>query len=260
MIAAHAGCRGSLAVWTMSNWSLLTLLKTTVLSGIILLISGSMTARADWRVQLSTDAITDREEKIAEVHNQRGYRFGVYRVEGGQVFAVFALPSSLVGSIDHDRSMHLRIDKNKPHERGGPFAREWEKLGGEKTFYWEPGFVKFLAWHGEQESGISRIINELMAGDQLLVRYPVGTGGARDTSFSLSGSKPAITEALNLSDDPAVKARQIKAEKYNSLVGESSQGCRATDAPDYACFRKIVDCVRSHPSPNWQRLQRCLTQ
>ncbi len=50
-----------------------------------------MTARADWRVQLSTDAITDREEKIAEVHNQRGYRFGVYRVEGGQVFAVFAL-------------------------------------------------------------------------------------------------------------------------------------------------------------------------
>ncbi len=120
------------SVWTMSNWSLLTLLKTTVLSGIIFLISGPMAARADWRVQSSTDAITDREEKIAEVHNQRGYRFGVYRVEGGQVFAVFALPSSLVGSIDHDRPMHLRIDQNKPHERGGPFAREWEQLGGRK--------------------------------------------------------------------------------------------------------------------------------
>ena len=64
----------------------------------------------------------------------------------------------------------------------------------------------------------------------------------------------------DLSDNPAVKARQIKAEKYNSLVGENSQGCPATDPPDYACFRKIIDCVRSYPSPNWQGLQRCLTQ
>ncbi len=245
----------------MSNWALRMLLKTAVLSGISLLISGSMTARADWRVQTSTDAITNREEKTAEVHNQSGYRFGVYRVEGGKVFALFALPSNLVGSIDHDRPMYLRIDKNKSHEVGGPDARELVQMGL-KIFYWEPGFVNFFIWRGKQELGISRIVNELMAGNQLLVRYPVGTGGTRDTSFSLSGSKPAITEVLDLSDDPAVKARQIKAEKYNSVIGESADGCStakiATEMS--ACIRKYLECVKSYPSPNWQGLQRCVIQ
>ena len=254
----------------MSNWSLLTLLKIAVLSGTILLISGSMTARADWRVQSGTDAITDREEKIAEVRNQRGYRFGVYRVERGEVFAIFELPSNLVGSIDHDRPMHLRIDKNEPHEENGAYNELRERLTGEKIFYWEPGFVNFVIWHGKQDKGIARVIDELMAGDQLLIRYPVGTGGTRDVSFSLSGSKPAITEALELTDDPAVKARAMAAKKANKGLGdkafkrgniiiEYNEGClKESGSERSACTGKYLDCAKSYPGPDWQGLQSCL--
>ena len=227
------------------------------LLGIALLSFLSMEALAEWRVDKKVDAITDREEKTAEVYNADGYKFSVYRAANNRVYGLFALPNNLVEAIAPEQPLYLRVDKQKAEkiDPGNPLADL-----GIKTYFWKPGFVNFLLWHGKQEEGIAPVIDQLMAGENVLIRYPVGTGGTRDVAFTLDGAKSAIATALDLSQDPGIQAKAKEAEIYKRVVTTYMTGCTKSRnaSRGIACTDKYLGCSKRFPSPDWQGLDGCL--
>lgn len=216
-----------------------------------------MDALAEWQLNISVDAITDKERKTAEVYNVSGYKFAIYRADDGRVYGLFALPESLVETISPRSPLYLRVDKHKAQEiaADNPLASL-----GITTYFWEPGFVNFLLWHGKQEEGIAPVIDQFMSGANLLIRYPIGTGGTRDVSFTLEGANDAIVKALDLSDDPAVQAKAREAEAYKSVVTSYMDGCTKLRNPAQAiaCTNKYLNCSEQFSSPEWQGLDQCL--
>lgn len=168
-------------------------------------------AAAEWRLVSEVDAMTDALEKRAEVSSQ-GYRLAVYRGPEGRGFLLFSLGTT-IGTIDSDRPLQFRVDKGQVHAWGGPDAT-LERLGL-RFFFWEPGFVNIAVWHGEADQGLSKVLRDLLHGSTVVVRYPVGTGGTRDVTFTLRGSHEAIAEALDLPPSLTAppEAHQLELER-----------------------------------------------
>src|SRR5690606_32981434 len=100
-----------------------------------------------------------------------------------------------------------RVDKHAAVELHE--SRNLRSLGI-RVYEWEPKWVNFRIWHGRLDEGLSTGLVQIMTGQQLVVRYFLGTGGYKDTEFSLTGSSQAISGALGIpaNIDPNTQARK----------------------------------------------------
>jgi len=224
--------------------------------GLVLGVSGI--AHAAWEEIVEIDAITDRENRIAQVTNEDGYRFGLYRNDSGRVLANFSVSGTSPGSgtIDRD-NVFLRIDKNPPHELNVRKSEQLEKLIGFKTYFWEPSFINWQIWHGKVNEGIAPIITQMMKGNSLLIRYPVGTGGTRDVYFTLNNSESAISGALGFKLTSEVLENSSKQqERKNFIINACPVGANINN--HFRCMDKLQSCQKSHPGPDIKNLRACM--
>lgn len=214
-------------------------------------------AIADWDVRTETDPITDKVEKQAYVKNDSGYKFAIYRNNADQGMALFSLPETFPESIDPERPMYVRIDKNEPQKYGRS-----NNVAGLKLFHWNPGFVNIRVWHGNEQEGLGTLITQLMEGSDMVVRYPVSTGGNRDVFFTLDGSANAIQKALDIDMQAAQSESAMKSERYKDLIVEFSNWCLNTYSGSQMvqCNEVQLECSESYPQPNIEGLRDCLKE
>lgn len=202
----------------------------------------SVQVLADWKVTERIDAMTDKLKKTAQVTNDQGQSFSVYRADDGSVWCNFALSDKNFEQIDSEHRPAYRIDKNDLVDLNEG-ATMSERLGIH-NYEWKPKWVNFLIWHGIENEGLSLRLKGMMSGKQLLIRYYVVGGGYKDTSFDLVGAGKAITTALGIKykpskEDNAKTAIDAKLLSYHLKCRDGSP--RDSDE-EQRCVDRATSC------------------
>lgn len=221
----------------------------------LLLISAPVFAQSGWRVASETDAMTDKVKKSAMVRNEQGHELSVYRGPNGAAWVLFSLAQSSFDTLSPGQAPIYRVDKLQAHDLDSSRRLSGRGLGLD-LYRWEPRWVNFSIWHGKEDEGRSVQLAELMSGQSVVFRYFVGTGGYKETSFTLVGAATTIAEALDISPipDPAVEA---KAEAYKGALSAASTQCRQDMGTLSQCIARVTACQRK-AQRNLELLQECL--
>lgn len=202
-------------------------------------------AIAGWTLESTKDSMTDRTKKEASVQNEAGHRFTVYRGPNEAAWATFSVATSSGDTIAPRRAPMLRVDSFAPHDLETS-RTVTESNVGVRLYVWEPSFINFLVWHGKASEGRSTLLNELMSGNKVVFRYFLGTGGYKETTFSLDGAGSAIAESLGISlqADPEKEAaiQAMRGAQAIAHRGCLQQGQRAVDLK--VCLDKVDVCRR----------------
>lgn len=247
--------------------SIKRMVKSFLLAAAALVIFG--TAEAKWEFHEEIDAMTDENKKSAVVLNDSGHKLSIYRIpETGQVWANFQISSQSTDQLDPELPPKLRIDKNEPIDLANTrttdeFLRRYE-VGA--AFDWKPKWVNFLIWHGQYEEGLSKILIQLMTGENAVVRYYLFTGGYKDTRFSLANAATSISQALMIPSIVDIEQQKALAA-YKSLYRDEAVRCDQVSKKDdcapfclraqYMCNATLDECVqKSDRDP--EKLVACL--
>ncbi|UTJ05375.1 hypothetical protein [Arcobacter roscoffensis] len=161
----------------------------------ILVLMTTFSFSAGWYVQKDVDAMTDKVEKMAIVKNNKGHSFMIYKI-GEEVWANFALSDNIFDTLDYEKSLIMRIDKNKA-TRIKQLKGLGEMVYNREFYVWKPKWINFILGKSKDEQMLKTInLKNLMNGSVLKVRYFISTGGYKDTSFTLKGSSKVIKEIL----------------------------------------------------------------
>jgi hypothetical protein len=179
--------------------------------------------------------------------NAAGHELTIYRGPNNAGWATFSLGKNSFDTISAEREIMYRVDKNPPED-----LSRVRGLGPEiarSLYAWEPGWVNFVVWHGEDSRGRNNALNNLMTGQSVTFRYYLSTGGSKETTFSLEGAGPIIAQALNIPAqvDPTVAAAaQAKEESQSAYMKEYREtvmACRNVPRSEAGlCFKRLSDC------------------
>lgn len=209
----------------------------------VILAGYSVCSFGQWSVASSIDAMSDEKKLSAITKNEAGYRIQIYRIKNnGPVWMNFEIPSSSSDMFAPSMPIMYRIDKNKPYTVD--LTNSLERVGLINS-EWNPKWINFLVWHGDEKSGSSPILSELMRGSKLALRYNIVTGGFRDVEFNLAGGEAAIKNALNVSGSASTE--HLDAEKeVRRLIAEHVKICIRKQSGNSECSQKVVSCAKSN--------------
>ena len=209
----------------------------------LLSLSFHIPAIAAWEVKEKIDSMTDEVMKSAYVVNEQGHSFTIYRiVKDGSVWGNFALSEKIFDQVDFRKPPIYRVDKNEPIDLSS--KKEMQDLGlGIQAYEWTPKWVNFKMWHGKYDEGISYSLKSIMIGKNIVFRYFLGTGGYKETSFSLEGAKESITSTLGITYEP-IKEDIVK-DRIDSKLLSYHRKCRKNNKgydESQKCIGRAVDC------------------
>jgi len=145
------------------------------------LITGS--AHAQWRVAQETPSGTQNRINVAIVENDSGHSLRLYNDETQIVRGIFAIRGGF-DTLDPGVCPTYRVDEREP-----------------RRVVFEDQRCRILLKHveftlGKTGFGRNRQLQRIMNGDNIVFRYRLGRGNYRETVFTLTGSKYALTLAV----------------------------------------------------------------
>lgn len=156
---------------------------TAMLLGLALApVSG---AHAQWSVGPARPEGAAVDVTVARLANEGGHALEVYRDGSGAVRARFTLPPGLT-ELDTGLCPTLQVD------RWAPTNRSIDQGACLANARWAEYVVGTVA---NQRIASERLF-QFMNGNQVVFRYRLAGGDYRETAFSLSGSKRALTGAI----------------------------------------------------------------
>lgn len=201
-----------------------------------------------WKANVSTDAMTDQERRIAYITNDDGHSFAVSRTPTGAVLGMFELSDRSLDQLSHRRLPEFRIDRGKVYD----INIHSRMLRPSLEPQWKPKFVTFHILSDAEPAG-REMLSDLANGKRMVLRYYLFTGGATDTAFTLNGARAAILSTLGMAtmDGPLPRARAALSRQ-----AEAEKACVAEPEPD-DCRQKIVDCSNWYAS-NPNAFRQCI--
>lgn len=152
-------------------------------------------ASAGWQAHSKIDEFTDEVSNYA-TYDDAEHQLQVSR-EGESVWMFISQKG--VHTFEPNGLIEMRVDKHTTRETDPAGLEKLGKLTGKELYQWEPSTVGFLVWHGkEQQNDDCGFISELLDGKQLRIRYQINSLEKRSFNVSLTGSKNAIINGLNL--------------------------------------------------------------
>ncbi|NIM29591.1 MAG: hypothetical protein GTO67_11450 [Gammaproteobacteria bacterium] len=140
-------------------------------------------ALAQWRVAQDRPSGSSQRIDVAVVENESGHRLRFYSDDTENVRALFTIRGGF-DSMDPGACPTYRIDNRDP--RRVTFEEQRCRI--------LPKQVEFTL--GKTGLNQNRELKRIMNGNNLVVRYRLGSGIYRETQFTLSGSKYALTLAV----------------------------------------------------------------
>ncbi|MCK5363486.1 MAG: hypothetical protein KAR22_10980 [Gammaproteobacteria bacterium] len=140
-------------------------------------------AFAQWRVMQDTPAGTIKRIDVAIIENDSGHNLRLFNDETNNVRAIFTIRNGF-DTIDPGVCPTYRVDE-----------RESKRV----TFEADrcrilPKQAEFTL--GKSGQGNNRELRRIMNGSNIIFRYRLGGGNYRETSFTLRGSKFALTTVV----------------------------------------------------------------
>lgn len=222
----------------------------------ISLVFAATSSLAAWQVTTIKDSMTDETRRTAVVVNENGHSLSVYRQPSGTVWANFSLASKSVDQLTLQKPPVFRIDKNEPNDVVDQKRLQAISASGIQAFAWEPKWINFLVWHGEEAHGRSKTLNELMQGTSAVFRYYLFTGGYKETTFSLQGARPAIAEALGI-PQVADSAVTVNAEAFKTEFLAATTACQRDMKTLRPCFERVSAC-HTKANNDSKKFRQCL--
>jgi hypothetical protein len=209
---------------------------------------------ADWQVLEKKEAATELVTKLASVTNESGHTFSVYRISNqGPVWANFTLSSSVQDQVSVEPVPIYRVDKYEPKQISYE-KRLNRQIIGVQSYEWNPQWVSYLIWHGQEKEGISNSIIQFMGGENLVFRYHFGTEGFKETSFTLKGASSAIASALGI-NEKIDRVREDKITEYKKELVAQVNKCR--EDFNTICLLKVTECAKKS-NQDTQVLKLCV--
>jgi hypothetical protein len=146
-----------------------------------MLITGS--GLAQWRVGQDSPSGSTKRIDVAIVENDSGHSLSLYSDDTQNVRALFTIRGGF-DTVDPGACPTYRVDDREP--RRVSFEDQRCRV--------LPKQVEFTL--GKTGFGRNRDLQRLMNGNNLVVRYRLGSGLYRETQFTLTGSKYALTVAV----------------------------------------------------------------
>ena len=154
----------------------------------------ALPAHAEWNVIRQKTQGADGDTVVAYTRNEDGYALEIYRDSVNAIRSRFTLRDGLL--VLADRSCPTwQIDRNKATNRS---VNEAPCLAHAQWAEYVLGYI-------EDSRVASQPLLSIMNGINITYRFRLQSGDYRETSFSLAGSKRALTEAVGTS--VAVSAR-----------------------------------------------------
>lgn len=164
----------------MVKKSTMRLLAGLLVAGGVLLAGP---AHAQWRVAQGTPSGSGKRIHIAIVENDSGHSLRLYNDETQNVRGLFTIRGGY-DTMDPGGCPTYRVDKREP-----------------KRVTFDEQRCRIMIKQAEFTLGKSgydrnRQLNRIMNGNTLIFRYRLGSGNYRETEFTLTGSKYALTTAV----------------------------------------------------------------
>ena len=152
-----------------------------------MLFAAALLARpafGQWRVAQETPAGIGKRINIAIVENDSGSSLRLFNDETQTVRGIFTIRDGF-DTIDADVCPTYRVDNREP-----------------RRVSFEEGRCRVLPRQavftlGKTGQGRNRQLHRIMNGDSIAIRYRLAGGNYRETTFTLRGSKYALTTAVN---------------------------------------------------------------
>jgi len=149
------------------------------------LILFSPPSRAGWDIVTHTNIDNDVQTRVAYTENSEGYSLEIYRDSNKSIRARFSMQNNL-NRLDGKNCPTYQVDKRNPvntsiNDAPCISSRKW----GE-----------FVLGYISDEEITSTYLHNIMNGSKITFRFILENSGYAETSFSLSGSKRTLTEAL----------------------------------------------------------------
>ena len=141
-------------------------------------------AFAQWRVAQETPVGSDRRIDVAVIENDSGHELRLFNDEAHNVRAIFTIRGGF-DTIDPGVCPTYRVDQREA-------KRVTFEAGGCRML---PRQAEFTL--GKVGQGRNRELHRIMNGSRIIFRYRLGGGNYRETSFTLRGSKYALTTAVD---------------------------------------------------------------
>ena len=204
---------------------------------VVLGILAAGSAHAQWRLISDTDAMTDRQMKIALTFLPDFGGVAFYRVETGEVMMNLrlALPATERFGVE---AVMVRFDKNPAHTLAAPFNAR--SLTDYSSGAWEPRSIQVRVWDGRGSPRSNAFINQLLSSTTALVRFTRSDGNTRDVTVSLEGASKVVQQALSIPNTSRGVAEEGAEEKL-SAWSMSIARCRESADPQ-GCIIKFTDC------------------
>ena len=140
-------------------------------------------ATAQWRVAQEIPAGSNFRIDVAIIENDSGHMLRLFNDESQNVRAIFTIRDGF-DTIDPGVCPTYRVDQREP-------KRVTFEANGCRIL---PKQAEFTL--GKVGQGRDRDLHRIMNGSDITFRYRLGGGNYRETSFTLRGSKYALTTAV----------------------------------------------------------------
>ena len=141
------------------------------------------TAAAQWRVGQESPTGSTKRIDVAVVENESGHRLRIFSDDARNVHGIFEIGGGF-DTIDPGVCPTYRVDKREPQR----------VAFGEGRCQILPKQAEFTL--GRTYEGRNERLRRIMNGSNIVFRYRLGRGNYRETSFTLRGSKFALTTAV----------------------------------------------------------------
>lgn len=150
-----------------------------------LLLLFSCPTLADWEIVTHTNIDNNLQTTIAHTENSEGYSLEIYRDGNGAVRSRFSMNNN-INRLDGETCPTYQVDKRPIQNRS---INDAPCIASEK-------WSEFVLGYIIEKKVTSTLLHNIMNGNRITYRFAIEPYGYTETTFSLIGSKRALTEAL----------------------------------------------------------------
>lgn len=219
----------------------------------------SATGWTQWTVKSKVDSMTDAVQYSAEIVNADGHSLSLHRIGADTVWLNFSLAPTSADTLSPRRGPMYRVDKYPPNDldHARKITETARKYRAQvSTYFWEPKWVN--VYLGSNQVPDTNGVAQYMVGKAVVVRYYLGTGGSKDTAFTLNGAGVAISKAIGIPLSPDLQ-QVAEAEGFKIALWDAEVKCAYSLVGDAVavCTKKVKACAEQF-SNDYRAFQQCV--
>ncbi|MGC9422696.1 hypothetical protein [Vibrio sp.] len=156
-----------------------------------------LSALSNWNTFNEVDDFTDETTKFL-TYNDDNHAIQIQRNQKTGYVWLYITKKN-IDTFEPNSIIEMRVDNNTTRSIDPAFLKRLSAGTGQVLYHWEPKTIAFSIWHGKEEQGRAcGFVSELLAGNELRIRYRISSIEASTLRVNLEGINQALIDTLNL--------------------------------------------------------------